>query len=54
MDALKTELRYYLRVAVTLAAAVIAARYGVKLEPPPLQVQGPVVIKLDPLTNSER
>ena len=52
MEAWKVELRYYLRVAVTLAATILAARYGIKLDPPPLQVQ-PVTIKLDPPLTSK-
>lgn len=37
-DELKSELRYYLRVAVTIALAIVAARYGIKIEPPPVVV----------------
>lgn len=53
-DAWKTELRYYLRVAVTLAAALLAAKYGIKLEPPPLEVKGPVVLQLEVPTTKDR
>jgi hypothetical protein len=38
-DELKKEIRYYVRVAVTIGLALIAARLGIKIDPPPIQAQ---------------
>jgi hypothetical protein len=35
---LKKELRYYLRVLVTVALALLAAKFGIKIEPPPTTI----------------
>jgi hypothetical protein len=37
-DELKAELKYYLRVAVTIIVGLLAARFGIKIEPPPATI----------------
>jgi hypothetical protein len=46
----RNEIRYYLRIAIGVALAVLGARFGIKIDPPPAPIQTPVVVIQSPPT----